>query len=557
MPVLDRSQGGGGQETERLLRHTTSQADGGRNPFAAVDEEMQLPSEDRDQASRGLSSIRTPSSFSFGPQRQSSLSSRPSVKWRSAAKSVMALQRMQSSTRSFAPEGQLPGLDVKRHNYDALYGSLQQEVNITCIDYSRDDIDVVANINNASLASFLERPRPAWSKVRWINVQGISWDVIQLLARKFDLHPLAVEDIVHIPQRIKADYYADHLFVSLLLISVEKMSSCCDDHGTPQGSEEFSLNPTSPNYQTQSQLLDRGITPNLRTRLLKPSSARQVFSQDPEHYEPLELMVEQASLFLLKDGTLLSLFQSQGERITKPIMDRLKGFKTLLTDSEDASFLFNCIVDGIVDHAMPLCQVYASRIAALEGIVLQQPRPKAEYTKELHLLSNDLNVLRRTLVPTQHLIHKLQSKVVVPMSSSLSSSSSSSNLPAASANNSCPSVPKQYDFLSPLTHIYLNDVMDHISTVVEDMDTLATQSKDLIDLIFNTINHANNQSMQTLAVVSTVFLPITFIAGVYGTNFGAWFPEIHWKYGYLYFWTICAVVTILFIMVLKRLGMLQ
>lgn len=47
----------------------------------------------------------------------------------------MALQRMQSSTRSFAPEGQLPGLDVKRHNYDALYGSLQQEVNITCIDY--------------------------------------------------------------------------------------------------------------------------------------------------------------------------------------------------------------------------------------------------------------------------------------------------------------------------------------------------------------------------------------------------------------------------------------
>lgn len=80
----------------------------------------------------------------------------------------------------------------------------------------------------------------------------------------------------------------------------------------------------------------------------------------------------------------------------------LQGFKTLLTDSEDASFLFNCIVDGIVDHAMPLCQVYASRIAALEGIVLQQPRPKAEYTKELHLLSNDLNgnTLHNTLKPS-------------------------------------------------------------------------------------------------------------------------------------------------------------
>lgn len=62
--------------------------------------------------------------------------------------------------------------------------------------------------------------------------------------------------------------------------------------------------------------------------------------------------------------------------------------------------------------------------------------------------------------------------------------------------------------------MYLSDVLDHISTIVEDMETLAVDARDLIDLVFNTIAHQNNNSMQMLAVVSTIFLPITFIAGV-------------------------------------------
>lgn len=62
--------------------------------------------------------------------------------------------------------------------------------------------------------------------------------------------------------------------------------------------------------------------------------------------------------------------------------------------------------------------------------------------------------------------------------------------------------------------VYLSDVLDHISTIVEDMETLAIDARDLIDLVFNTIAHQNNNSMQMLAVVSTIFLPITFIAGV-------------------------------------------
>lgn len=66
---------------------------------------------------------------------------------------------------------------------------------------------MTSDLSNDTLADFLQQPRPEWSKVRWINVQGLSWDVIQMLAVAYDLHPLSVEDIVHIPQRIKADYF--------------------------------------------------------------------------------------------------------------------------------------------------------------------------------------------------------------------------------------------------------------------------------------------------------------------------------------------------------------
>jgi Mg2+ and Co2+ transporter CorA len=75
----------------------------------------------------------------------------------------------------------------------------------------------------------------------------------------------------------------------------------------------------------------------------------------------------------------------------------------------------------------------------------------------------------------------------------------------------------------------MSDVLDHITSVVEDMEVLSEDARDLIDLIFNTISHQNNASMQMLAVMSTIFLPITFIAGVYGTNFDQYFPEIHWQ----------------------------
>ena len=98
------------------------------------------------------------------------------------------------------------------------------------------------------------------------------------------------------------------------------------------------------------------------------------------------------------------------------------------------------------------------------------------------------------------------------------------------------------------------DVLDHVATVVEDMESLSLQAKELTDLIFNVLSFQTNASMSTLAVISTVFLPLTFLAGVFGMNFDR-FPEIHLPYGYALFWFECAAITAATLWSLRRLGM--
>lgn len=77
-----------------------------------------------------------------------------------------------------------------------------------------------------------------------------------------------------------------------------------------------------------------------------------------------------------------------------------------------------------------------------------------------------------------------------------------------------------------------------------------------VDLIFNMTAHAQSQSTQALAVVSVIFLPISFLAGVYGTNF-EFIPELHWPQGFYCFWGLCSTVTIVFLAILWRMGLLD
>ncbi|GBF99998.1 hypothetical protein Rsub_12725 [Raphidocelis subcapitata] len=497
-----------------------------------------------------------------------------SAKWHEAARDALALKRVAGIAHSL---GVLPGLDVTRDavEYEKAYGHIKARASISLTDYSRDKVDIVEGASNAMLPMLLDRPRPEWSRVRWLNIMGLSWELVLQLARRYDWHPLAVEDLMHTPQRIKADFYEDHLFVSLARFSIQSPSTLGDPSAQGSRAASFAVHggaaagpgggadgrggsggggggrpafhPTrslaARTQQGRSSLLHSSSVP--RTSWLRGASggagegaagaAAAAAAVAAGAVLPMELTVQQVSMFLMRDGTLITLFRGDARDVCQPIVERLRGLRTLLTDSEDASFLLNVLADQVVDACMPTVDVYARRISALEAKVLTEPVPRAEYTKELHLLANDCWVLRRALVPAQQLIHKLQSKAAVGEGGDEDG---------------------RHCLLSPLTRVYLSDVLDHVDTLVEDMEALAMQSKELIELIFNSISHQSNTSMQMLSIVNTVFLPLTFLAGVFGTNFTS-VSAYQWDKGFWFFWGLCGAVTVGFIVVLRSWGMMR
>lgn len=128
------------------------------------------------------------------------------------------LKRSQTS-RSYRPKlagrqwkpGQEPGIDPAGPHPGTAPVGLREECQITVVDYSQQDIEV-RELDNDQLASFLDEGRDESLTCRWINVNGLSWDVISMLGREKKLHKLAIEDLLNRRNRTKADWYSDHTF---------------------------------------------------------------------------------------------------------------------------------------------------------------------------------------------------------------------------------------------------------------------------------------------------------------------------------------------------------
>lgn len=102
--------------------------------------------------------------------------------------------------------GAEPGIDPKKPDggQDAA-PDLHAECQITVVDFSQDDLKI-HEVGNAGLIELIKQPQPSWAKCRWINVNGLSWDVIQALGKYKDLHRLAIEDLMNTRNRTKVDW---------------------------------------------------------------------------------------------------------------------------------------------------------------------------------------------------------------------------------------------------------------------------------------------------------------------------------------------------------------
>ncbi|KAH7130863.1 hypothetical protein EDB81DRAFT_905445 [Dactylonectria macrodidyma] len=456
------------------------------------------------------------------------------------------------STRPGWQPGSEPGYDpMLPDGGHASMLTLSAPCEIAVIDISKTNM-VKRHFDNESFIEFLEQPREPWAKCRWINVNGLSWDVIQAVGNKKNLHKLALEDMMNIRNRTKADWYPNHAFI---VMTLQKLVCLVDENDSSSDSSSIlsrkplgQLKETFQDFWKNRKTLDdpeKDMTGNGNTntplgeelhetpfiRTLQQyhasgNEARTDFMERHSLLAPYKMAIsaEQVSIFLTDDNTAISFFEVSAGDVERPIVTRLSTPGTILRESNDASLLVQAIIDAIIDLAIPITAVYTDIIADLELDVLTSP--SINQSKSLYICVSEINKLLSFLNPIENLVNVLRDhKTYLTHEQALQELEN----------------PSSGVIVTPLTHTYLGDVLDHCIIITEALQQLKHSSDNLINLIFNTISANQNESMKQLSIVTIIFLPLTFITGFFGQNFAEeGFPEIH--HGIWYFWA-CAVPT--------------
>lgn len=298
-------------------------------------------------------------------------------------------------------------------------------------------------------------------KVLWINVDGLGdEEMIRAIAAKFQLHPLATEDVLNVSQRPKVEEYPNQTFMVVRMASFEKE----------------------------------------------------------------RLQTEQVTMFLGSDYVIT--FQERPGDCLEPVRVRLRAGRGRARTS-GADYLAYALLDTVVDHCFPVLEAYGDRIASLEDEVLDDPKPSA--TAEIHEARRDLIGLRRAVWPMREMLATLH-------------------------REPSPQIKEE-------TRIYLRDCFDHAMQILDLVESYRDVVSGLLDVYLSSVSNRMNEIMKVLTLIATIFIPLSFIAGVYGMNFDASrsplnMPELSWYFGYPFALFLMALTAGGFVVYFVRKGWL-
>lgn len=283
----------------------------------------------------------------------------------------------------------------------------------------------------------------------WVHLQGIpSTEQLEALQQHFDLHPLALEDVVNRGQRPKVE-------------------------------------------------IDEGLA---------AITLQQAGWRDDA------IRLEQFNLFVGPDF-VVSIHEGEVDPFG-PIHRRLhKAGNSRGFAHHGPAYLGYALIDLVVDQAFPLLERLGGRIEALESEVLEAP--ERETQQRIHRLRRDMLLLRRQLWPSREALGRL--------------------------------LRDGEEIFGPGTRPYLRDTHDHVVQIMELLESYREMAASLVDAYLTGVNHRLNEVMKVLTVIATIFIPLTFVVGVYGMNFehpeSPWaMPELAAYYGYPVVWLIMVLV---------------
>jgi magnesium transporter len=275
--------------------------------------------------------------------------------------------------------------------------------------------------------------------VVWVDVSGLGdVSVVQRIGEMFDLHPLALEDVLNVTQRPKVEEYGEHVFIV--------------------------------------------------TRMPIPD--------DPGH-------TEQIAMFLGR-GFVVTFQEVPGRDCIDPVRERIRRQRARIVGA-GPDYLAYAVLDAIVDAYFPLLDELGDRLEAVEAEVLHGD--DRSVVGRVHALTRELTGIRRVLLPLRESIAQI--------------------------------LREETPLVTDATRLYLRDTLDHAIRLIELVESQRDLASSVLHVYLTLASNRLNDVMKVLTIITTVFMPLGLIAGIYGMNFdrGAspWnMPELGWRYGYVF-----------------------
>ena len=219
--------------------------------------------------------------------------------------------------------------------------------------------------------------------------------------------------------------------------------------------------------------------------------------------------VEQVSMLLGK-GLLITFQESPGD-VFEPLRDRIRQGKGRIR-KQKADYLAYALIDAIVDNYFAILERVGEDIEDLEVLLLKNSGNQA--VRRIHMLKRQMLLVRRAVWPMRELVNNFEKSESV--------------------------------WLEKSTRIFLRDVYDHTIQIIDSVEVSREIISGLLDIHLSSLSNKTNEVMKVLTIMATIFIPLTFIAGVYGMNFEN-MPELGWRWGYL---------AVMIFMFLAAMGML-
>lgn len=221
----------------------------------------------------------------------------------------------------------------------------------------------------------------------------------------------------------------------------------------------------------------------------------------------LGFISEQVS-FILGQHYLLTVQEEPEHDSFGPVRERIRCNKGIIR-KQKSDYLAYALLDSIIDGFFPVLEAYGERIEALEDEVVANPTRQT--LEKIHGIKRELLTLRRSIWPQRDAINML--------------------------------IRDGSDLISHDVQIYLRDCYDHAVQVLDMVETYRELSSSLMDVYLSSVSNRMNEIMKTLTVISAIFIPLTFVAGIYGMNFNTeisrWnMPELNWYFGYPLCWAL-------------------